>query len=97
MKATKATFKSFIKKNAGNIYILVKSSFDGMVDGCSSTGQRNFVKAETTERNIENTVGINGVWLVGSSRDYFTPFENESFVGFEVMNCCGYFKVAVPK
>ena len=31
-KITRATFKSFINKNAGNLLIKCKSDFDGMVD-----------------------------------------------------------------
>ena len=45
----------------------------------------------------ENTLGYKGVWLVGSSRDYFTAFDNGEFEGIEVYNCCGGFVVAIPK
>ena len=35
-KITKATVKSFIKKNIDDMYINVRSSFDGMTDGLES-------------------------------------------------------------
>ena len=36
MKTTKSTIKSFINKNIDNLFINVKSSFDGMTDCCES-------------------------------------------------------------
>ena len=92
-KITKATFKSFVKKNRANILINVKSSFDGMVDGCVSH-DGGFVKASDADFIHENNLGIQGVWLVGGSRDYFTAFEKNGLKGIEVSNCCGRFIVA---
>ena len=75
-KITKATFKSFVKKNRANLLINVKSSFDGMVDGCVSHNG-GFTSAVEAEHIHENNLGIQGVWLVGGSRDYFTAFEKK--------------------
>jgi len=92
-KITKTTFKSLVKKNEGNLYIWNLSHFDGTVDGrvsCKSTWR----KVEPTTLHKDNTLGINGVWLVNGSRDYFTPYNENGFTGIEVSNCCGHFVVA---
>lgn len=99
-KITLSTFKSFVKKNADNLFVNVKSSFDGMIDGCR-TYKDGFQPAtkDTTESKsdtyYEATLGINGVWLVRGSRDYFYQYQDENFTGIEVSNCCGCFIVAV--
>jgi len=81
-KITKATFKSFIKKNEGKLFIQCVSSFDGIFDGVEY---------------VHDTLGYNGIWLVGGSRDYFTAFDNGDFTGYEVYNCCGSFIIATQK
>lgn len=93
-KITKATFKSFLKNaQIENLFINVKSSFDGMTDSCE---QRNggFKPAQKTDSHIEYTLGFNGIWIVGGGRDYFQVFESNGFKGFEVFNACGSFIVA---
>lgn len=96
MKITKATIKSFIRKNIDNLYINVQSSFDGMTDCCESR-EGGFTKAVTTQDHPEHTIGVSGAWFVGDSRDYFSAFENDTFKGYEVYNCCGHFNLAVKK
>lgn len=97
-KITLATIKSFVKKEStnDNLYIKMKSSFDGMVD-CVMDIKDDFHKANPTENNLKYTLGFRGVWVVGGSRDYFTAFENDSFVGYEVYNSCGSFILAKHK
>jgi len=95
-KITKTTFKSFIKKNAGKLYILTSTTFDGMVDGRMSTGQKTFQPITFTDVSAAHTFGIDGVWLVGGSRDYFSALEgHEGFEGIECVNCCGKFAIAI--
>jgi hypothetical protein len=96
MKTTLSTIKSFIRKNEGNLFINVKSSFDGMIDG-QSYYHEGFTKAEKDEDNARNTLGVNGAWFVNHSRDYLTPYDNGNFAGYEVSNCCGHFIIAVKK
>jgi hypothetical protein len=84
MRITKATYKSFIKKNQNNLYFRSLSNFDGMVD-CVMPTKTEWKKVENWEDLLNNKIG----WLVGSSRDYFTPIEN----GIEVYNCCGSFQI----
>jgi len=99
MKTTRATFKTFIKKNAGALLVSQRSSFDSMVDGCTSSADKSFKPARPSDIacGAENTFGIAGVWLVGGGRDYFTPFETEELTGIEVCNSCGHFFVAISK
>lgn len=95
-KITRATVKSFINKNSSNLFLNVKSSFDGMTDGCERHNG-GFQEAKKTTEHQDNTLGVAGAWFVGDSRDYFTSFSNEIFEGVEVSNSCGHFILAVKK
>lgn len=95
-KLTKTNFKTFIKKNAANLHVEVNSRFSGM-DDCVMSVEDTFSPAEATNYHTEHTYGISGVWLVGGGRDWFSPFENEKFIGIHVSNSCGSFNVAIPK
>ena len=96
-KITLATFKSFIKKNAENLLVNEVSSFDGMHDCVMSSEKIGFTKITKTENNVNHTLGIVGLWLVGSSRDYFRTYEDEKYTGIEVYNCCGSQIIAIAK
>jgi hypothetical protein len=95
-KITLATLKSFVKKNKENLFINVTSEFDGMVDGISYCND-GFQKAKLTEDNIKNTLGIQGAWLVGGSRNYFDSYEDDNYIGYNVYNCCGAFYLVIKK
>lgn len=95
-KITKATFKSFLRKNEDRLFISVNSTFDGMTDGLE------FFKfaikpIEHIQESPENDCGYKGVWLVDNCRNYFTPFENKEYKGITVTNCCGRFTVMTFK
>jgi len=94
-KPTLATLKSFIKKNADNLYIKKQSRFDGMQDCVVECEKPLYTKIEKTERHIKNTLGIRGVWVIegGSGRNLITEIKN----GFEVYNCCGSFALITGK
>ena len=96
-KITIATIKAFIKNNAGNLFIKVNSSFDGMVDCVMPTDNKQFVRAEKAYHPCDNNLGIQGVWLVNGSRDSFTAYDDGVFQGIHVYNCCGSFIVATRK
>jgi hypothetical protein len=81
-KITLSTLKSFINKSS-ELFVEVKSSFDGMEDGVRKVAD-NFSKVSK-----EDAIGHNGVWCVGGSRNYFTFVENDNYFGIEVYNCCG--------
>ncbi len=99
-RITRATFKSFINKHRGNLFIDEHTRFDGMVD-CVTPVKNGFRKATVSEPGkcylYENDLGIKGIWLVGSSRDYFTYYEDEIFTGIHCSNCCGSFTVTIIK
>lgn len=94
-KITKATFKSFIRKNKGNLLILTKRKFDGMTDGCEPTGQVDFEPITQTTEWQEHTCGIQGAWLVGGGRDYFSEYNDRGVTGINVYNSCGSFVIGV--
>ncbi|HUV01738.1 MAG TPA: hypothetical protein VMW32_12305 [Bacteroidales bacterium] len=96
MKTTKATIKSFIRKNSDSLFINIKSAFDGMHD-CCMPRENGFHKVTIDETGHENTLGVPGAWFVGSSRDYFNDYEDDHFMGFEIFNCCGKFILAIEK
>jgi hypothetical protein len=98
-KVTRSTIKSFIKREMSrdNLYIKNNSSFDGMVDCVMPITDTGFRKATPSNLSEDYTLGVSGAWFVGSSRDYFTPFANDNFIGYEVDNCCGSFLIAMGR
>jgi len=97
-KITRATIKSFIKREAknGNLYVKQESTFDGMVD-CVMPTADNFRKVDTINEDDKNTLGIAGFWLVGGNRDYYKKYEDGKYTGYEVSNPCGSCLIAIPK
>ena len=97
-KITRATLKSFIKKNQDNLFVLTEMDFDGMTD-CVSNVKDTPRKVEVSEINFDNqnNFSIKGLWLVGDSRDWFQAFSDELFDGIEISNCCGRYKIATMK
>ena len=91
-KITLATVKSFIRKNSDRLFAKTCSRFDGMTD-CVQRVEGDIF----TPISAENALGIRGVYIVGNSRDHFSSFENESFIGFEIYNCCGSGILAISK
>jgi hypothetical protein len=82
-KITMATLKSFIKKSE-SLFVLSESSFNGMTDCVERNTNPTLIPVSK-----ENAIGHKGVWCVGSSRDYFRYFENDTHFGIEVSNSCG--------
>ena len=97
-KLTRASFKKFVQDNKDNLYILVKMDFDSMTD-CIQQVDMVPRKVNPSEIDLEDKYkfGINGVWLVGRSRDSFSQYEDELFVGIHVANSCGSFNLAKMK
>ena len=99
-KVTLATLKSFIKKNAGSLYVSKHSRFDGMTD-CVQQSESKFFKPteQTFDPEQKDTLGISGIWTVGGSRDSFTKVtvvdEQGVFEGIYCYNCCGSWTVAI--
>lgn len=98
IKTTRTTFKSFLNKNLSKLYIKELSHFDGMVDSVMpvedtfkplcpvSYGQENHQE--------QHNLGYEGIWLVGGGRDYFSPWRDDEYIGYEVYNSCGSFILA---
>ena len=97
MKITRATLKSFIRTNANGLYINQTSNFDGRVD-CVMPTNGGWSKINKEKINLEDkyTLGVRGLWLVGSGRDYITVYADDNFIGYEVYNSCGSSLVAFP-
>lgn len=93
-KITLATVKSFAKRNINNLYSKELSRFDGMID-CVSNVEDTFTKAKINEDSDREF--ISGCWLVGSSRDSFSIYEDSIYFGIRIYNCCGSSIVAVKK
>ena len=95
-KITLATLKSFAKRNENNLFVKTESSFDGMTD-CVESVKGGFKKTSITDEVWHYKTGIQGVYTVGSSRDYFNIYEDDTFFGIEISNCCGVTILAVEK
>lgn len=88
-KITLATFKKFLKENQGHLYIKVVTDFDSMTDGLRSLNGDFEEVIYDNNGHVENTLSIQGLWIVGGSRDYFSLYQDNTFIGIEVHNCCG--------
>lgn len=99
-KVTRSTLKSFLKKNAGNLYVSEHSRFDGMTD-CVERSESKFRRAvnQVFDPKQEYTLGISGIWTVGQSRDSFTAVtvvdQTGTYEGIYCYNCCGSWTVAI--
>lgn len=98
-KITRATIKSFIKREseANQLYIKVTASFDGMVDGIMPNKDAHFAMITAPSKVDENNLGIIGAHFVGEGRDYFTEYADSCFIGYTIDNCCGSFILAFPR
>jgi hypothetical protein len=96
-KITLASFKSFVRKNAGRVMVQVRSRFDSSDDCVRCTQEDTFTEALRSDRFDAHNLGISGIWLVLGGRDYFTPYSDEQNEGIRVWNCCGSFVLAVRK
>jgi len=97
-KITRATLKSFIKREHknNNLFVKTKSSFDGMVD-CVMATSDDFRKVEEINFDDSHTLGLKGLWLVGESRDYITEYSDDNYIGYYISNCCGSSIVAMKR
>jgi len=93
-KITKATFKSFLRKNAGKLHVKVTSRFDCMTDCCQPV-KDGFDLAIPSENPNDHDCGISGVYLVGGGRDYFTEVTENEYSGIRFYNCVGGGIVAI--
>jgi hypothetical protein len=92
-KITLATVKKFIMENKENLLISRRSDFDGMTDCVTHSQDKQFYRATFCEPT-RNTLGVEGAWFVGQSRDWFNDFNDGKLNGIKVNNCCGSFILA---
>lgn len=95
-RITKSTFKSFLKRNAGNLEIRNVSHFDGMTDGVEQLENNGFRPLiEKTFRSIpECDLGLDGVWLTHTAGDNrFADYQDGR--GIECYNCVGSYIVRI--
>lgn len=96
-KITRATFKSFVKKNKGKLLINKLSSFSGMTD-CVEPYNEGFEKPDYWDRSFENTLGIRQLWIIARpGADFFEHFEDSQHIGIRYDNGCGAGIVAIKK
>ena len=85
-KITLTTVKSFMRKNADNLWIYTRSSFDSMIDMVSQVeGSWKPTSPEAIEKRL---VGSRG------ARDFYSHHTKGAWVGFSVSNCCGEYMIA---
>jgi len=96
-KITLATLKSFARRNSEKLFVKELTSFDGMTDCIKPSQQNEFKKTIISDKKGYYKTGIQGIYTVGSSRDYFKIYEDENYFGISVYNSCGESILAVKK
>lgn len=94
-KITKATIKSFIRKNKDEIMVLHTNRFDAYCDGVRPVSE----PFERVEFRIENGKEVPSYLSVPLDirHNIFKPYNKNGMIGFEVYNCCGTYVVAIPQ
>jgi len=97
-KITKATLRSFARRNEGKLYAKEVSSFDGMSDIVEANTKAKFQPTEINndKKNYYQT-GIQGIYTVQGSGNMYNLYENDTYEGIEVYNCCGTTILAIKK
>lgn len=97
-KITLSTIKKFIRDNSSNLYANCTSSFDGMTD-CVESRNDGFTKVDQSKIDFskEQDLGIERLWFVRDSRDYFRPYDKDGFTGYVISNSCGSSIIAIKK
>jgi S-adenosylmethionine/arginine decarboxylase-like enzyme len=96
-KITLATLKSFAKRNSEKLFVKECSSFDGMTDCVENCNDNSWKETSIIDKTNYYKTGINGVYTVGDSRDYFSLYEDSEYIGIDVYNSCGNSILAVKK
>jgi len=95
-KITLATLKAFARRNSDSLYHMTTRKFNGQTD-CEDDIEMDFMETEITDNKRYYETGIQGIYTVGSSRDYFRIYEDNNYFGISVSNCCGKTILAVKK
>lgn len=89
-RITRATLKSFIRKNIANLYTIEFSTFNGMID-CVDKGLQKLTKEKEYDFTQEYTLGLHNIWLCG--HDGYEEYEYQGMKGIYIYNCCGSYAV----
>lgn len=84
-KITLTTIKSFIKRQLKNENLYIKNE------------NNDWRKALAAQIHTDYNQGVSSAWFVRGSRDYFTEFANDLYIGYEVSNSCGSFILAMKR
>lgn len=97
-RITLATIKKFIRENSNDLYAKCTSSFDGMTD-CVEKRNEDFVKVDSKKIDLkkETDLGIERLWFVRCSRDYFKPYSENGYTGYCISNSCGNSVIAIKQ
>jgi len=96
-KITLATYKRFALRHQNELYVKNLSSFNGMIDMVDKVDNPRWQKTKLSEDSRREDEFVKGAWTVGSSRDSFSLYEDDEYVGIEIYNCCGSDIVAIKK
>ena len=97
-KITRATFKSFVKKNSDKLLAKVISDFNGMTDCEEYFQDAEYAPAKKSDIDaVEHNLGFSAIWLVGYNRDRFKLIDNDKYFGYSVSNCCGSSEIVIAK
>lgn len=95
-KITKSTLKSFIRKNADNLYIKCEKDFNHMIETVETINS-NFKKIKIELESLNEKFYFVGKFFGGSQSDCFESYDDGTFVGIEMSNCCGSSIIAIKK
>lgn len=97
-KITIATVKSFIRKHnaAGTLLVRCDSSFDGMTD-CVERNRDAAFFAPQAAREHSSNMGLQGIYFVAQSGNWCSAYDDGTYAGFKVSNCCGSWVVAAKQ
>jgi hypothetical protein len=88
-KTTLATVKSFIRKNFAGDNLWIKPLTNSIMDEGTYSIKADFKKVLSINPENPHTQGIEGLWFVGVSGNYFNAYNDGTYEGYEVYNCCG--------
>ena len=85
-------------KSTDRLFILTRDEYDSMDD---TTEYRRTDFKQVTKHgdpdNYPNTLGIDGVWISDSIKNYFSSYEDKNFIGFRCECMTGSFVLVTKK
>lgn len=93
-RITMATVKSFIKKNSDKLFLKKINSYDGTIDGINDRASHGFTRVVYNPNSHSNQLGIEGAWFT-PGRNLLTVYDDGTYKGYDVCNCCGHFIIAI--